>query len=149
MRKERAWLHGNTKPLYRTWLQFLTRFTMAKPPELCPVETTARIVGGRWKPPLSSNFSKARSGSPNLSVLLPVSRNERSPSNSAICNQRESSSVRCWRFPSGLRITQNQSFVSHNAVCDGYSLGETGTKTRAGHTCVVPEASILLGTPKP
>jgi len=22
---------------------------MAKPPELCPVETTARIVGGRWK----------------------------------------------------------------------------------------------------
>src|SRR5882762_3435940 len=26
-----------------------TRFKMAKRPELCPVETTARIVRGRWK----------------------------------------------------------------------------------------------------
>ena len=26
-----------------------TRYNMAKRPELCPVETTARIVGGRWK----------------------------------------------------------------------------------------------------
>jgi DNA-binding HxlR family transcriptional regulator len=30
-------------------IQYATNFVMAKPPELCPVETTARIVGGRWK----------------------------------------------------------------------------------------------------
>ena len=36
-----------------TWpirgIQFVTETMMAKRPELCPVETTARIVGGRWK----------------------------------------------------------------------------------------------------
>jgi DNA-binding HxlR family transcriptional regulator len=30
-------------------IQCGTRPTMIKRPELCPVETTARIVGGRWK----------------------------------------------------------------------------------------------------
>ena len=30
-------------------IQYATRSIMAKRPELCPVETTARIVGGRWK----------------------------------------------------------------------------------------------------
>src|SRR3977135_3726553 len=30
-------------------IQCATRFTMTKRPELCPVEATARIVGGRWK----------------------------------------------------------------------------------------------------
>ena len=30
-------------------IQFATRSVMATHPELCPVETTARIVGGRWK----------------------------------------------------------------------------------------------------
>ena len=30
-------------------IQYGTRSVMAKRPELCPVETTARIVGGRWK----------------------------------------------------------------------------------------------------
>lgn len=30
-------------------IQYGTRSVMAKCPELCPVETTARIVGGRWK----------------------------------------------------------------------------------------------------
>src|SRR5258708_8501105 len=36
-----------------TWpirgIQYGTRSVMAKRPELCPVETTVRIVGGRWK----------------------------------------------------------------------------------------------------
>jgi len=41
----------------------------------------------------------------------------------------------CWGV-FRLRIAQNQSFVSHNAVCDLGFLGETGTKTRAGHTHV-------------
>src|SRR6267154_4174460 len=30
-------------------IQFGTRSVMATHPELCPVEATARIVGGRWK----------------------------------------------------------------------------------------------------
>ena len=30
-------------------IQYGTGSVMAKRPELCPVETTARIVGGRWK----------------------------------------------------------------------------------------------------
>jgi DNA-binding HxlR family transcriptional regulator len=30
-------------------IQYGTRSIMVKRPELCPVETTARIVGGRWK----------------------------------------------------------------------------------------------------
>src|SRR5260370_30359645 len=30
-------------------IQCETGSTMAKRPELCPVETTARVVGGRWK----------------------------------------------------------------------------------------------------
>src|SRR5260221_3602325 len=30
-------------------IQYGTRPNMIKRPELCPVETTARIVGGRWK----------------------------------------------------------------------------------------------------
>jgi DNA-binding HxlR family transcriptional regulator len=30
-------------------IQYGTGFIMAKRPEICPVETTARIVGGRWK----------------------------------------------------------------------------------------------------
>ena len=30
-------------------IQYVTAPSMAKNPELCPVETTARIVGGRWK----------------------------------------------------------------------------------------------------
>ena len=30
-------------------IQYVTSPTMAKRTELCPVETTARIVGGRWK----------------------------------------------------------------------------------------------------
>jgi len=70
---------------------------MAKPAELCPVETTARIVGGRWKADvLEQRFQSTKRFSELIvSVVLPVSRNERSPSNSAICNQRESSSVRC------------------------------------------------------
>jgi DNA-binding HxlR family transcriptional regulator len=30
-------------------IQYVTWFPMTKRPELCPVETTARILGGRWK----------------------------------------------------------------------------------------------------
>ena len=30
-------------------IQCATKSSMTKRPELCPVETTARIVGGRWK----------------------------------------------------------------------------------------------------
>src|SRR2546421_299657 len=49
MKKRGASLHG----IYGTHeihgIQCGTRPVMAKRPELCPVETTARIVGGRWK----------------------------------------------------------------------------------------------------
>ena len=37
----------DTHPIHG--IQSGTRHNMIKRPELCPVETTARIVGGRWK----------------------------------------------------------------------------------------------------
>ena len=43
------WLHGNTRRLDATWYTICNQVDMAKRLELCPVETTARIVGGRWK----------------------------------------------------------------------------------------------------
>src|SRR5712691_6268330 len=49
MKNGRAWLHGNTGTCAVHGIHFGTRSNMAKRPELCPVETTARIVGGRWK----------------------------------------------------------------------------------------------------
>jgi len=38
---------GNTEAIHG--IQCATKPSMAKRPELCPVEATARIVGGRWK----------------------------------------------------------------------------------------------------
>jgi len=37
----------DTHPIHG--IQYGARSNMTKRPELCPVETTARIVGGRWK----------------------------------------------------------------------------------------------------
>src|ERR1700732_2533398 len=49
MKERQAWLHGDTPHLAIHGIQYGTRPIMAKLPEICPVETTARIVGGRWK----------------------------------------------------------------------------------------------------
>src|ERR1700688_2647617 len=49
MKNRQFRLHANTWHLDRTWYTICNQVTMAKRPELCPVEATARIVGGRWK----------------------------------------------------------------------------------------------------
>src|ERR1700682_4643896 len=49
MKNRQFRLHANTWHLDRTWYTICNQVRMAKQPVLCPVETTARIVGGRWK----------------------------------------------------------------------------------------------------
>src|ERR1700732_3051832 len=50
MKKGQAWLHWHMLVTHTVHgIQSDTRSIMAKRPELCPVETTVRIVGGRWK----------------------------------------------------------------------------------------------------
>jgi len=45
-------------------IQSRTRVIMAKRTELCPVETTARIVAGRWKAAVLEHSSEALSDFP-------------------------------------------------------------------------------------
>src|SRR3981189_1073162 len=49
MKKEQVRLYAKMRHPLIHGIQCETKFIMVKRPELCPVEATARIVGGRWK----------------------------------------------------------------------------------------------------
>jgi len=76
-------------------IQCTTKSIMAKRLELCPVEATARIVGGRWKGVVleqlfhgTKRFSELKRGIAGITQRTP-------PSNCANCRARESLSVLC------------------------------------------------------